>query len=131
MLIFSIKELSELIPSEKISKESANNLYEEILKSKAWKHPVLIDVNTNVILDGHHRFSVAKKLQLKYIPCILVDFNSSIISVTSWKTREKLCKSMILDRALSGDLFDYKTTKNVLHTDMDFRSSIPLDMLKN
>lgn len=131
MLIFSIKELSELIPSEKISEESANNLYEEIFKSQVWKHPVLIDVNTNVILDGHHRFSVAKKLQLKYIPCILVDFNSSIISVTSWKTREKLCKSMILDRALSGDLFDYKTTKNVLHTDMDFKSSIPLDMLKN
>ncbi|AEB28561.1 ParB N-terminal domain-containing protein [Francisella hispaniensis] len=129
MLTFSLKKLSELIPSEKISEESANSLYEEIFKSKVWKHPVLVDLNTNIILDGHHRFSVAKKLQLKYIPCILVDFNSSIVSVTSWRTREKLCKKMILDKALTGDLFDYKTTKNILHTNVDFRSDIPLDLL--
>ncbi|MED7787829.1 ParB N-terminal domain-containing protein [Francisella sp. 19X1-34] len=130
MLTFSLKKISELIPSEKISKENANSLYKRVLESRIWKVPILVDINTNIILDGHHRFSVAKRLELKYIPCLLVDFNSSIVSVTSWKTREKLCKKMILDRAIVGDLFDYKTTKNVLHADADFRSDIHLNMLK-
>ncbi|MFC4892081.1 ParB N-terminal domain-containing protein [Pseudofrancisella aestuarii] len=129
MLTFSLKKISDLIPSEKISEEAANNLYQEILDDPIWKVPILVDINTNIILDGHHRFSVAKRLGLKYIPCILVDFNSSLVSVTSWKTREKLCKSMILDRAFTGDLFDYKTTKNILHTDVELRSNIPLDKL--
>ena len=129
MLTFTLKKLSELIPSEKISEESAKKLYEEILKSKVWKHPILVDIKTNVILDGHHRFTVAKRLQLKYIPCVLVDFCSSIVSVTSWRTREELCKKMILDKALTGDLFEYKTTKNILDTNMDFRSDVPLGVL--
>ena len=129
MLTFSLKKVSELIPSEKISKESASSLYEEILKSKIWKFPILIDINTNIILDGHHRFAVAKKLQLKYIPCILVEFNSPLISVTSWKTGKVLCKKTILNEAILGNLFDYKTTKNILHTNLDLRSEIPLDIL--
>ena len=129
MLTFALKEISELIPSEKISEESVLKLYEEILKSGIWKFPILIDIGTNIILDGHHRFAVAKRLQLKYIPCILVEFNSPIISVTSWKTGEVFCKNMILDKALSGNLFDYKTTKNILHTSVGFRSDISLHIL--
>ncbi|ASG68241.1 hypothetical protein fh0823_11950 [Francisella halioticida] len=130
MLTFSLIKISELIPSEQISEEYADNLCEEISKSKVWKFPILIDINTNIILDGHHRFAVAKKLRFKYIPCILVEFNSSIISVTSWRTGKEFCKNKILNNALSGNLFEYKTTKNTLHANVGLRSEISLDILQ-
>src|SRR5437660_583137 len=74
--------VKDLKPHELLIEEHSTQLLQDIVKDQAIYVPILVDVKTKVILDGHHRFSVAKKLKLAQIPCFAVDyFNENIVSV--------------------------------------------------
>ena len=47
--------------------------------------PLLVDKQTGTILDGHHRYSIAKVLQLKQVPALCVDYlNDDSIALDVW-----------------------------------------------
>jgi len=76
--------------------------------------PILIDRETGVILDGHHRYFVAKRIGLLIVPCICVDYlEDDNIIVLPRKREIPVSKKAVIDMGLSGETFSPKTTKHV------------------
>lgn len=64
-----------LKPHEQIvSWERVNGLRKATLSWDAYTEPLLVDIKTGAILDGHHRYNVALQLRLKQVPAVLVDY---------------------------------------------------------
>jgi len=64
----------------------------ELVEQLAWsvkaegrvKHPIIVDTESLVVLDGVHRVAALKKLRIKRIPACLVDYKNPNIKVCSW-----------------------------------------------
>ena len=79
--------------------------------------PLIVDQRTGAILDGHHRFSIAKILDLKCVPAICVDYmHNDSISVGVWPGcgRDQLTKEDVIEMSLSNDLFPPKTSRHTM-----------------
>ncbi|MFA5936620.1 MAG: ParB N-terminal domain-containing protein [Candidatus Paceibacterota bacterium] len=75
------------------------------------KNRLLIDEKTKTILNGHHRCWTAKKIGLKRVPCYCVDYlNDESIKVYPRRSNIPVNKSIVINMALSGKVFPYKTT---------------------
>lgn len=75
--------------------------------------PIIVDANSYVILDGHHRFRVYKTLGLKEIPCVLVDYFSHHVQLFPRRPDIPVSKEDVIARALKGELYPAKTTRHV------------------
>lgn len=47
-------------------------------------HPIIVDSESFLILDGVHRVAALKKLKCKRIPVCLVDYKNPVIQIFSW-----------------------------------------------
>ena len=56
----------------------------EIRMDEALRHPVIIDEESLVVLDGMHRVAALKILNCRRIPACLVNYKSPSISVGAW-----------------------------------------------
>ncbi len=75
--------------------------------------PILIDVNSGTILDGHHRRWAAKILGFKRIPCWSVDYlQDETVSVFPRRFGVLVNKSEIVRRAAAGNVYPHKTTRH-------------------
>ncbi|WP_125782028.1 ParB N-terminal domain-containing protein [Pseudoalteromonas rubra] len=128
-LKLGLKSISSLLPSEEHCEEHANYLANRIAKNRVWTHPLLVDMHTNVILDGHHRYSAAQTLKLKQIPCLMIDYNSPAITLSSWRDGEHYDKSQVISTALAGKLFTKKSTKHKLNFSLPLAYELPIEIL--
>ena len=102
---------------EEIQEKKVIELHEMTLRWGGYTKPLLIDKETGTILDGHHRYEVGKKLKLKFIPAIVIDYlNDERVGVTTWPNSglKTIEKSDVISMALSGNLFPPKTSKHSL-----------------
>jgi hypothetical protein len=83
-LEIKLEEVAKLRIHEEIIPESLQKLTEEITANGYFKHPVIVDSKTLVILDGMHRFAAAKNLGYRFIPVCLVDYENPIILIGCW-----------------------------------------------
>lgn len=56
---------------EKVRKTSVDELMKKIKLDKCIHDPIIVDQNTMIILDGHHRFNVIKSIGLASSPVYL------------------------------------------------------------
>ncbi len=116
-LLTQLVSIKELKPHEEISEENYTLVLQDILKDHIIYNPLYVDKTTKVILDGHHRFTVAKRLKFSQIPCLLIDyFNDDVISVFPRRQDIPINKQLIIQAGITGDLFPNKTTRHVLHS---------------
>lgn len=114
-----------------VSEERVRKLYEATIGWNAYRLPLLVDIRSGAILDGHHRYAVGRVLGLSRLPAILVDYlNDDSISVDVWPECgvDCLTKQDVIEMSLSDEVFPPKTSKH------DFVSSfapinIPLSKL--
>lgn len=85
----------------------------DILKKGILEKPIVVDKNTNIILDGHHRFNIFKQLDLKKIPVFFINYQANDIILDTWK-KVKLSKADIIKIVEAGEKFPYKTTKHMI-----------------
>lgn len=97
---------------ESFSEKRAANMKRKILESRVWERPICIEKKYFLILDGQHRFEVAKKLGLKYVPCEFFDYNDETVIVWSLRKECVVTKALVIERALSGNIYPYKTAKH-------------------
>jgi hypothetical protein len=72
---------------------------------------ILVDIHTNVIIDGHHRFQLFKKLNHTYVYVSYIDYlNSDNIVVNA--ENPSLTKHDVIKMGLSNDLYPQKTTRH-------------------
>jgi hypothetical protein len=107
--------LALLREHEQIEPERLHQIREEIRREGKLRHPILVDQTFHVILDGHHRFRAYRELGFETIPCVLVDYQSDVVSVRSRRPGIPVSKEEVIRRALSGEPFPPKTTQHLLH----------------
>jgi CTP:phosphocholine cytidylyltransferase-like protein len=103
-------EVSKLKPIEGHISERVVLLREKIWKEGVWNRPIVVEKENLLVLDGNHRFQVAKLLQMERIPAILIDYNE--IEVWSLRVDEFVSRDEVIRRALSGELYPHKTAKH-------------------
>ena len=121
-----------LLPHEKVEEHRVDNLEKMTLRWRAYTKPLLVDRKTGTILDGHHRTKVAVRMELQCLPCVLVDsLEDDGISGSVWPNsgRESIQKEEVIEAALSGNLFEPKTSRHMLSDHLP-PISVPLARLQ-
>jgi len=122
-------EIKLLKPHEEICPVHLRNLQNEIKKDGRVRDPIIVDRNTMVILDGHHRYNVLRSLAAKFCPCFLVDYLSDEINVVCWRANEEITKAQVMAAALTGKLLPVKTSRHIIPA-RPVGLNIPLDELQ-
>jgi len=104
-------EIRKLNPHEQVIEENLKKVLTSLKVERRLKKPIIVDEETRVILDGHHRIKAFALLGLKEIPCRLVDYNLDEITVESRRNR-KVTKEEVIEKGLSNELFPPKTSKH-------------------
>jgi len=107
-------EIKLLKPHEEICPVHLQSLRNKIKKDGCVKDPIIVDKNTMVILDGHHRYNALKSMNCKFCPCCLVDYQSDEIGVACWREGEKIKKSQVLNAGLTANLLPPKTSRHLI-----------------
>jgi len=109
--------LEVLRPHEGTIAKKVDELERMTHRWKAYVLPLVIDKNTGVILDGHHRHQVALRLNLLCLPCVLVDYTGDdTVELDVWPNcgRDSISKKEVIDAGLLGNLFPPKTSRHRL-----------------
>ena len=100
-----------LKPIEDCIKERADMLYHDISKNDVWTKPIIVEKDNFLILDGHHRFNVAKKMKLKNIPVVFIKYSD--VDLWSLRKDEFVDIKTVISRANKKDIYPNKTVKHV------------------
>lgn len=109
MKLFDIKSLH---PHEEIDPLQLNLLSKKINKEGKWIIPIIIDRETHIIMDGHHRYSFAQKSGFSLIPCYEMSYSSEGVQVFDWKTGAPFSYQKIVEIVKYGKTFPSKTTRH-------------------
>jgi len=111
----SLINIDELKRHEVVNSLHLCELQAQISNDGYLKVPIIVDKNSLVVLDGHHRLNCCKNLGFKRIPCMLVDyFGDPDIRVSSRRKNFKITKKIVIAAGLSGSLFPQKTTRHLV-----------------
>ncbi|MBI31510.1 MAG: hypothetical protein CMB72_02785 [Euryarchaeota archaeon] len=125
-------KVKDLRPHEEIKPKNLEKMINWVEKRGGFFEPVLVDIKTRTILDGHHRYNSALHLGLKLIPGIEVDYlEDDSIQVKAWPGKEEIIvtKQSVLSIAESGNLFPPKTSKHTISIDYP-QQFFPLEKLR-
>jgi len=107
-------ELKQLRAHEEVNLRHLKELKKEIESDRILKFAIAVDKDTNIILDGNHRFNVFKELGCKEIPAVFVDYNSPQVEVKSWRNDRKVTKEIVIEAGLSNNKLPPKTSKHMI-----------------
>jgi len=79
-----LEEIGKVRIHEEIIPELFKKLESSIKSDGVAKHPVIVDSNTRVVLDGMHRVAALESLGCRYLPVCLVDYRSPSVEVMCW-----------------------------------------------
>ena len=114
-IVKEIKEVSidDILPHEKVIIDK-----KEVLKSSLkYKDEyiiistILICSQSNMIIDGHHRYTALKELGYDKVPVTIVNYFSDKIITDE---NDTFSKKEIIYRSKKGDLFEPKSTKHLV-----------------
>jgi len=108
--IGSLRGHEEVIP-ENLEKRTAK------LLERGFYKPIIVDRESMVILDGHHKWTAAKNLGLARVPVLLVDYLADGgVEVDVWPDcgKDSITKHEVLEMGVSGNVFPPKTSRHTL-----------------
>ena len=120
-----------LKPHEQVIQKKVDQLERMTIRWDAYTKPLLVDGATGTILDGHHRYEIARRLDLQCLPCVVVEYlKDDSITLLLWPNsdREGISKDDVIRAGLSGDLMPPKTSRHLLSDDLP-PISVPLSRL--
>lgn len=120
-----------LKPHEQVIQKKVDQLERMTIRWDAYTKPLLVDGATGTILDGHHRYEIARRLDLQCLPCVVVEYlEDDSITLLLWPNsdREGISKDDVIQAGLSGDLMPPKTSRHLLSDDLP-PISVPLSRL--
>ena len=124
--------LEVLRPHEQIIERKVDQLERMTHRWNAYTKPLLLDRTTGTILDGHHRYHVAQRIDLQCVPCVLINYlEDDSIDLDLWPNsgRDSISKQDVVDAALSGELMPPKTSRHRLSDHLP-PIAIPLSRLR-
>jgi len=124
--------LEVLRPHEQVIERKVDQLERMTHRWNAYTKPLLLDRTTGTILDGHHRYQVAQRIDLQCVPCVLIDYlEDDAIELDLWPNsgRDSISKQDVVDAALSGKLMRPKTSRHRLSDHLP-PIAVPLSRLR-
>ena len=91
-------------------------LRDKVVSEGRWTKPIVLDDEYNLVLDGQHRMEVALELGLKLVPA--VRFSYAEVEVWSLRPQYTFTWKEVVDRAIAGDIYPYKTVKHRFPTEL-------------
>ncbi len=108
-------EIHHLKPHEKVFLEKVEIIQKLFHNNIYQLRPVVIDLKSKMIIDGHHRYEALKRSGCLLCPCIEIDYlQASIIALEGGASGKELNKNEIINSALNGFIFDQKFTYHVV-----------------
>jgi len=83
-LRIAVLEISALLLHEETIPEFLEQLTWSIKKDGCLNHPIIVDAESLLVLDGVHRVAALKRLGCKRIPACLVDYKSPAVQIFNW-----------------------------------------------
>ena len=123
--LLSTKDITE---TEEHSLDRVEWLKNIIISEGIWRIPLIVEKNSLAIMDGHHRFNVAKKIGLTRVPAILLDYDQDNVMVVAWHEDMYIDKEIMLGNIRKKILFPYKTTRHIVSPSPE-ELQIPLSFL--
>lgn len=108
---YEFVDVEKLKEIEDHDEKRAEELKNKIITEDVWTYPLIVEKKYFCVLDGHHRLQVAKKLKLKRVPAILVDYND--IDVWSLRKEYKINQNAVYKKVINNnEIYPYKTVKH-------------------
>jgi hypothetical protein len=105
-------KIADIRPTEETAPSRVEALTTDIAITGVWTHPLLVEATVCALMDGHHRLAVAKLLGLELVPAILLSYDDPRVHLEAWSPQHSVSPELIKQRALSGDLLPYKSTRH-------------------
>jgi hypothetical protein len=121
-------DLKDIIETEEHLHDRVIWLKGKIIEERVWRIPLILERNTLAIMDGHHRFNVAKLIGLSRVPAILLDYEQDYVILTSWRGDVYIDKNVVFDFIYKRKLFPHKTTRHIITPNPE-ELEIPLSFL--
>jgi hypothetical protein len=103
----------ELHAHEAVRGEHIRRIVEMIRRTGFFHPPLLIDRESKVVLDGHHRLQASYVLGCREVPCYCVDYlKDDSVNLESWRPEISVTKEQVIAMGLSDDLYPFKTTRH-------------------
>ena len=101
------------MPHEEHDERRALRLARHIGRLGVWTAPLVIERDSLVVMDGHHRLRAAQALRLSVLPVVLLSYEEGGVLLQAWRKGEVWSPAAVLSRARSGSLLPYKTTRHL------------------
>ncbi len=121
-------EVNKLRHIEGYGKKRIIWLSDKIRNEGYWTMPLKLSNEHYLVMDGNHRMEAAKILNLKYVPCLIYNYNE--VKVWSLRKNQKVDSNLIIKKALSGDIYPYKTAKHSFPDGEDIECKFTLNELR-
>ena len=120
--------LDKLIETEEHDSQRAHDLAENIKKKGVWTVPIAVEYSCYAIMDGHHRYNAARLLDLKRVPCFMLDYHRSGIKLSSWRDDWIISVDDIFNMVRENKKFPYKTTRHVFQPEI-YEINVSINLL--
>ena len=107
--------ICDLHVHERTDPSNLEKIFVEVTSSKKVV-PILVDENSLVVLDGHHRLETLRMLGAALVPAVMVDYRRENILVSSRRPGIKVSKDEVVLRGLSNNPYPPKTSKHITDT---------------
>jgi histidinol-phosphate/aromatic aminotransferase/cobyric acid decarboxylase-like protein len=122
-------KMCDLKCHEQIYTDCGEKLYNYLLSLEEFKTiPVIIvDKNTNIIIDGHHRYYALSKLNITEIDVLFIDHNDENIIVNP--ENSKITKEDVIKAGQTDQLLEPKTTRYCIYINNELKPIISLSTI--
>lgn len=109
VLRYELVASDKLLPHEHVVKDRLETLveYMHTLKPYAILPAILVCSQTNVIIDGHHRYYALLEMGIKEIPVVFINYDSDMIVP---ELDNSISKEEIIKAGIEGNLLEPKSS---------------------
>lgn len=123
---------TQLLPHEQVLPERLEEMTQKLARRDYFHKPILVDRESNTILDGHHKWTAAGILKLNLVPVVKVDYLTDeriVVEPRPESGTTSITKEEVVAMGRSESVYPPKSSRHVLPFELP-RFKIPLKILR-